>query len=332
MNAHCFYHRADLDGHCCGAIARKWCGLNGHAYIPRGVDYGDPADWFRGAAPDAMAVIMDFTPEDPAARDILMDMNGAYGGGLVWIDHHKTALDKASPADGTIFGLRESGTAACVLAWRFFFGGGEPAWRYFFGQEGGRNPVYAVPPAVTWLGMYDVWDRADPGVWENVVLPFQYGMRLRETEPDGTDEPGLWEKLLDSSFGFGCDPMRIREDGVPCLRHERKNARRAALSRGYDCAFEGLPCCALNADGNGSALDAYARPEHKLRVLWRFDGKLWRVSLYGNGHADTDCGKIAARFGGGGHKDAAGFALEEGRDAGRLFAPPDGKAEREGKG
>jgi hypothetical protein len=68
-------------------------------------------------------------------------------------------------------------------------------------------------------------------------------------------------------------------------------------------------CCAANGRGNSLTLDAFARPEHKMRILWSFDRNKWRVHLYDNGHDDVHCGEIAKRFGGGGHKGAAGFEL-----------------------
>ena len=63
----CFYHRVDLDGHCAGAVVRKWCWENGHEFVPRGVNYGEEVKWSEGAGPGAMAVIVDFTPEGQGA-------------------------------------------------------------------------------------------------------------------------------------------------------------------------------------------------------------------------------------------------------------------------
>lgn len=305
MNVHCFYHWADLDGHCSAAIVRKWCGERGVSFVPHGVNYGDEVAWFCGEGTDAVAVIVDYTPEGICPGECLLDIKGAYGKGLVWIDHHKTALEKVGVAAESIEGVRDVGTAACRLAWKYFY------------------PDDAEPPAVKWLGMYDVFDRTDVDIWKNVVLPFQYGMKCYETGPEAFGNERLWLKLLDGAFGFGCDPVRIREEGEACLRYERANNRVAALSRAYDCVFEGLTCCAMNAAGDSLVLDAYARPEHKMRILWRFNGKTrrWQVSLYENGHAEVDCGKIAARHGGGGHAGAAGFWLVDGSDVTNLFRP-----------
>ena len=295
-----------MDGHCSGAIVRRWCERMGYEFVPRGVNYGDEIDWMAGAAGNAMAVVCDFTPERDA-EGTLLEMDEAYDWGVVWIDHHRTAIEAAGAAARDIDGARDIGTAACVLTWHQFFKG------------------EARPVAVTWLGKYDVFDRTDMDMWEQMVLPFQYGMRLHKTNPDGSDEPGLWKRLLDDRLGLCA--VSIAGDGGTCLKYERAQNARTAKAAAYDCMFEGMLCAALNARGNSLVLDAYARPEHKMRVLWGFTGGRWRVSLYENGHDDVDCGEIAKRYGGGGHKGAAGFELAAGGCPLELFAPVSGTTE-----
>jgi hypothetical protein len=304
MKVHCFYHRADLDGHCSGAIVRRWCGLNGHEYVPHGVDYGDDVDWLCGAGPDSMAVVCDFTPEGEAWL-ALQAMEELHGGGLVWIDHHETAIRSAGEPCRRIAGLRKVGTAACRLAWRHFFPGRDE------------------PAAVRMLGRYDVFDRGDAEAWESRILPFQYGLRLSRTDPDGTDEEGLWQELLGGGPATGIALHAVLADGATCLRFERENSRRTALAAGYDCEVEGVGlCCAANARGGSLVLDAYARPEHRMRILWGFDRDKWKVHLYENGHGDVHCGEFAARHGGGGHRGAAGFTLPAGLSPLVYFEPP----------
>lgn len=310
MNVHCFFHRTDLDGHCSGAIVRLWCERNGHVYVPHGVNYGEPVDWVKWAAGDDMAVIVDFTPEHTkgdllySAYDILAHMKHVYGD-LVWIDHHQTAIDSVTNSQAKQFpllpcafkGIQKSGVAACVLTWQHFFPGTE------------------VPTAVSLLGAYDVFDKSDAEAWEGEILPFQYGMRTRVTLPDGTDEKGLWYKLL---LGRNEDKENpgyyelgwIVAEGTTVLKYERLQNAKTARSAAYDCIFDGMLCCAINARGNSLLLDGFARPEHKMRILWSFDRNKWRVHLYENGHDDVHCGETAKRFGGGGHKGAAGFEID----------------------
>ena len=303
MNVHCFYHRTDLDGHCSAAIVRLWAERSGHVYVPHGVNYGEQIDWVAGATLDDMAVIVDFTPEavrhgdvTASSCDILQLIQNAYNG-LVWIDHHETAIDAVYGELLTVLdfdGLRRFSTAACVLTWNHFFPGTD------------------VPTAVALLGAYDIFDRRDMLKWQAEILPFQYGMRTRGTLPDGTDEKGLWLKLLlgrneDKEDSAYYEIGWIQAEGITVLKYERIQNMKTAKSAAYDCMFEGMLCCAVNARGNSLLLDAYARLEHKMRILWSFDRNKWRVHLYENGHDDVHCGEIAKKYGGGGHKGAAGF-------------------------
>jgi nanoRNase/pAp phosphatase (c-di-AMP/oligoRNAs hydrolase) len=45
-----------------------------------------------------------------------------------------------------------------------------------------------------------------------------------------------------------------------------------------------------------------------MRILWHYAKGKYKVSLFENGHDEVDCAKIAEKFGGGGHKGAAGFS------------------------
>jgi hypothetical protein len=297
VNVHCFYHSADLDGHCSGAIVRRWCEIEGHTYLPHGVNYGKTVDWLIGGEEDSAAVIVDFTPEGGrtlTSRDILEKMSLCYSE-VIWIDHHETAINAVG--DKQFQGIRKVGTAACILT-----------WNYFFKQAD-------VPEAVQLLGAYDIFDRSDEEKWQKEILPFQYGMRLLDTNPDGTDTAGLWFKLLDETanqqYSHGYYEVGwISAEGMTILKYERIQNARTAKSTAYDCMFDGMLCCAANGRGNSLTLDAFARPEHKMRILWSFDRSKWRVHLYDNGHADIHCGEVAQKFGGGGHKGAAGFELK----------------------
>jgi hypothetical protein len=167
--------------------------------------------------------------------------------------------------------------------------------------------------AVERLAAYDVFDRSDTDEWELNILPFQYGMKMRNMDPKHDATVWFWRELLGEHGEEMCKP--IRGEGVTALVFERENYRITAKAAAYDCMFEGMLCLAINARGNSLVLEAAKRPEHKMLILWGFTGGRWRVSLYENGHADVDCGEIAKKNGGGGHKGAAGFEFEGGAAA-----------------
>jgi nanoRNase/pAp phosphatase (c-di-AMP/oligoRNAs hydrolase) len=92
-----YYHAADFDGLCSGAIIKIY---NPEAeMIP--VDYGDNI-----IVDDDQAIVADFSfPAMEKIKD------------LTWIDHHKTAIEQYSPS---IHGVRSIDSAACELCWGYF--------------------------------------------------------------------------------------------------------------------------------------------------------------------------------------------------------------------
>lgn len=96
------YHRSDFDGIFCREIALKFMP---HAILI-GWDYGDPEPGKDIIDGTERLYILDLSVPS------LMDHPN-----LVWIDHHKSAIEKY-PAD--IPGYRIDGVAACRLAWQWF--------------------------------------------------------------------------------------------------------------------------------------------------------------------------------------------------------------------
>jgi hypothetical protein len=140
------YHRADFDGLFCREIAKK--------FMPEaeliGWDYGDPVP---SVPPVCTLYILDLSIDE------LMDH-----GGLIWIDHHKTAIDKYP---NTILGYRIDGVAACRLAWQWFTreqDGGKDSFGSAYDLPQKQHFVERIvgePYAVRLAGEYDIWDKRD---------------------------------------------------------------------------------------------------------------------------------------------------------------------------
>ncbi|MCK9521221.1 MAG: hypothetical protein M0R74_19685 [Dehalococcoidia bacterium] len=277
----CFYHNADLDGHCSAAIVKR---REPRAYLI-GINYGQPFPWERLELGEVVYMV-DFSlqPFDEMVRL-------ARSCRLVWIDHHKSAIEEeerhAPDLPSRIDGLRRDGMAGCELAWEYFYPGQE------------------APRAVRLLGRYDVWDLADPD-----VLRFQYGMRLLNTWPD--QAPTLWDNLL------ATDTLRERSlvrglirDGAVILDYAAEENRKYCQAAAFETELAGLKCIAVNKMLTNSLLfNPVWDPERYHAMLafgWR-DGR-WVVSLYST-REDVDRGAICKARGGGGHKGAAGFQCD----------------------
>lgn len=290
---HCFYHSADLDGHCSGAIVK-------YRYpeaVIHPINYGDEFPW-DSIHPDEQVFMVDFTlqPFDQMER-----LNKLCR--LTWIDHHKTEVEEAYNR-GFIANegqLIEVGVAACELT-----------FEHVVGLK--RN---TIPLAVKLLGRYDVWDHSDER-----TLPFQYGFRMfPDTRPENQD---LWKPLLDGNTQSGFDIEEVIKYGKLILSYEeQQNAKfckayafetKLLAGEGFDApTWEYRAIAANRGFTNSKLFDSIYDPEkYDLMItfcLLKPPAHKWTVSLYSTNDS-VDCGAIARCFGGGGHKGAAGFQCE----------------------
>lgn len=264
----CFYHRGDLDGVCSGAIVR-------HKYPACeliSINYGEAFLWDQ-IIPGETVYMVDFSLPglDMVELNRISD--------LVWIDHHKTAIERLS---GTVIdGNQRIGIGACVLVWEYLF------------------PKTHVPPFVQLLGEWDVWDHSDPR-----CKPFQYGMRTESNNP----EDYIWGDLFEDDEGEAF--LYVLDCGKAVVKYEEQSNEMRVKAAAFETELEGLRCIACNQMMTNSTLFDSIWDEDKYDAMISFGWRKnrWSVSLYST---ITDVSKIAVKFGGGGHKHACGFVCDE---------------------
>lgn len=313
------HHSADFDGIFCREIARKFLPPNTE-FI--GWDYKDQKLKF----PDGIVYILDLSPE--CFEGLELQENWENLDRVIWIDHHKTAIDKFSYK---IEGYRIDGVAACRLAWQWFS----------YGLTDGREPMKVCVPeksayidrnvseplAVRLVGEYDIWDKRDER-----TDTFQYGLRSRELtesdwrnilssrqtsieeieglisvghqnliEPDGTSPPAIVHQLLDAG--------RILQ------RYAQTQNESLVKNLSFIVEWEGLKFLTLNTGMfNSLVFTSKDKPEtgHDALMGFKYDGKQWNFSLYHAEHnKGIDLSLIASKYGGGGHRGACGFRSEK---------------------
>jgi oligoribonuclease NrnB/cAMP/cGMP phosphodiesterase (DHH superfamily) len=264
----CFYHRSDLDGICSGAVvkyARPECEL-------AGINHGEEFPWDQ-IIPGETVYMVDFS----LPGHEMYDLNGSCN--LVWIDHHKTAIERM---EGVNFdGIQRVGIGACVLVWEYFF------------------PKTYVPTFIQLLGEWDVWDHSDPR-----CKPFQYGMRTATRSP----EDPIWGDLFRDPKGDNF--YQILTSGRAVVKYEEQSNEMRVAAAAFETELEGLRCIACNQMMTNSTLFDSIWDENKYDAMISFGWRKnrWSVSLYST---RTDVSKIAVKFGGGGHKHACGFVCDE---------------------
>lgn len=279
------YHNQDLDGWCSGSIAKMAMmakGVDEQSIEMIGWNYGDPVPHID---PFDFFILVDicFPRED---MQLLQSL-----GSNIWIDHHKSSIeDSRMYGYMGINGERKVGDSASLLAWKYFF------------------PKIPVPYLVYWVDRYDVWKKTNEhgkDDWD-LVLAYQYGMKAIMSEPNYPAAYKQW------SAGFENMNIHIIEKGGTILNFIRLQNDIYA-KRAFDLHFECLNFCAINqGEVNSEVVKSAVREDHDGILTFRYNGKDWTVSLYGNElcRNPKDLSKIAVKYGGGGHANACGFSVK----------------------
>ena len=272
------YHRADNDGLCCREIARHF--LPGAELI--GLDYNETPPLIPD---EAGLYILDLSVPSLMAHP-----------GLVWIDHHKTAMEQY-PA--SIPGYRIDGVAACRLAWQWFSAAADGTEEvYLPGKQAYLDRAVTEPLAVRLIGENDIWDHRDPRVRQ-----FKAGLRSQDIN---------WTLL----FNTGSAADRYVEHLLNCAPYVSHAQREGLLhlmrENSFTMEWQGLRFIAINAAGLSSdAYELVSGPQHDagLSFTWSPKRGKWKVSMRAL-RPDLDLTPIAKQRGGGGHRAACGFECE----------------------
>lgn len=272
-------HANCADGMCAAYVAR--------AAMPDaefyGWNYADPPPSHELVA-DRDVYILDFS----FPRDVLLELKRLSGGRLLVIDHHRTAQADLEGLDFCIFDMDRSGAGlSCdVFAERF--------------------PVFARR---SWLVNYvedrDLWRNALPET-EAVAaaiqaLPMASGRIPLSTFVAWAD---FYERGQTSAAREGEFYLRVRKR----LTQEMVEKAALALIDGLICYVATASCLFSEVAGQ---LASCTSPTGETvffgaACYQRSDGR-WTYSLRSRG--DFDVSQVAQRFGGGGHKNAAGFTV-----------------------
>lgn len=241
----CFYH-LDLDGKCAGYLVWHYACLGEEDEKPENfikINYGMefPLDKIEK---DERVFIVDFSIEPEDMRELLKITKN-----VVWIDHHKTTIEKYKDFESYIPGIRMTGPG---------ISGASLVWWYF-----NNNAFY-----------------------------------------DGMEKvQGLQPQK---------DPYVLIEEGQLLYKYKQKQAEEYIKSKGFAVEFEGYKCFAVNHGLINSDFFESVDDKYDVYIGFAYNGgsKRWSYSLRA-ANDDVDVSKIAVKYGGGGHKGAAGFASDK---------------------
>lgn len=201
------------------------------------------------------------------------------------IDHHKSAIEDLESLDGLnkYFDINHSG---CILTWKHVY------------------PLLPIPEVLKYIEDRDLW---------KFELPNSKAVSMALMSYDYDFE--VWDKLI--SY-----PIRdLINDGKAILKKFNKdlheliaiNKRRINIC-GYDVPIINLPY--IYASDAGEILCE----NEAFSASYYYKQSSINVSLRSNKFTGIDVSEIASRFGGGGHKNAAGFELNLADDNLKFFS------------
>lgn len=281
MKALCIYHRGCADGF--GAAWAVWKAL------------GDAVEFYPGvygvAPPDVTGrdvILVDFSYKRP-----VMEAMCQSAASITLLDHHKTAaeeLDSLGDAPGIaipVFVRIDMEKSGAVLAWEHFHRG------------------KAIPRLLQHVQDRDLWRFALSNTREIVACLFSH--------PFDFDQ---WDRL---TAEIERDPTTILIEGAAIERKLHKDiaellsaSTRIMTIGGHRVPVANLPFTFASDAGNLLCLRSVDGTHPPFAGIYydRPSGRAFSLRSVG----DLDVSEIAKKYGGGGHKNAAGFRVPLGWD------------------
>ena len=205
--------------------------------------------------------------------------------GLLVIDHHKSAMVELHDISNTVFDMTKSGA---ILSWEFF------------------HPGKEAPKFIKYIQDRDLWK------WE-----LEYSKEFSAAFDMVPFEFEEFEKFEDDSvFDDAC------KRGSYILAYS-KTVVKKVCEKAQPRKIDGKDVLVVNASHWMSEIGARLAPDCDFALIWFWDHEdaLTKVSLRAF-HDAVDVSEISKKFGGGGHKKAAGFQLPKNKHIESIFDKP----------
>ena len=236
-------------------------------------------------------VMVDFSYKRP----VLLDM-ASKAESILILDHHKSAAEDLVDLPANVAAVFDMERSGAMMAWQHFF------------------PEVPPPRLIEHIQDRDLWRFALPGTREIQANVFSYPYDF-----------GVWDSLMAS------DVELLRGEGAAIERKHHKDiaelvkvTRRRMVIGGFDVPVANLPYTLSSDAGH-----LMAQGEPFAACYW--DTPDGRVFSLRSSDAGQDVSAIAKTYGGGGHRNAAGFQVPHSHALGSnaKLSGPNGPQERQ---
>jgi hypothetical protein len=269
----CFYHAGCPDGFGAAWAAHEAWGDDAR-YVARRHEHTIEPDEYR----DAWVAYVDIAP----GNEELLAL-GQVAAQVTVLDHHVTARERYHGAPEVVNQIEELGHE---IVYDMEHSGAVLSWLYF--SEGAP-----VPDLLRYVEDQDLWN------WQ--LLDSEEVNAAIATRPQRFE---AWDELAARPI------EELAEEGRPIVRAKRMEVQRLVPSA-HPLLVGGNLVDAVNATNHRSAIGHELAEKKTYGVEWgcvyRMAGDVVHATLYSIG--DVDVGRVAASYGGGGHRNAAGFSV-----------------------
>ena len=290
----CYHHNKDMDGYFSGAVLKyKYPDIE-----LRGWDYKDEVPSFESMNGYDEIILIDIT----FPFDILQELGTKTK--LTVIDHHvsfKKQVDNhlqighdivtANLKYITFEYIYDDKLSACELGFTYYFG--------------------YIPPIVELVGKYDTWRANGTDEWDKHVLPVKYFLYGKVNKPEDIDSKWFIMDELLNALALA-DMFDI---GKSIMEYERKMDESKTNSYAFEREAYGLIALCINTNfmSSETMMTKFDSSKHDIMIGFAYNGNNWGISLRGI-EGGVDVSQIAKVRGGGGHKGAAGFQVDNFED------------------
>ncbi len=296
----CIHHR-DPDGFMSAAIVKDF--FRGHGVECISIQYGEDLDLTQFTMKTVFIVDYCFAPKE------MWRLHNTTN--LFWIDHHIGAINsmkKELPASqiAEMKGLAFDGLAGCELTYIFLHG---------------LPRVLSMPVAIQYVGAYDVaryrrkgndFDQEIEDMRQEFILPFQFQTNGMDMDVDGYVDMLGWTDQPDPDYAKNVWPPLSSHlfEGRAVWQYVQTTAKQVMQSNGFAIEIDGVKLAGMTttmrgADQFGDILDR-TDAVAVMAVLPTTNGVT--CSFYSPDNSISVV-ELAQKFGGNGHKFAAGCQM-----------------------
>lgn len=279
------YHKADLDGYFSGALVKS-------IYKDEtlyGIDYNETID---DSVLDAEGIIylVDFS--------LPVHQMQKYAGKMVWIDHHRTAIeDSKKYGYDDILGVRDENYAACELVYAYLY------------KQSSVFPL-EEPAIIKYVGNWDIHRRTGYDEWHDTEV-VQLGLKHNYLSWGIDKLVDELDWLLNMSSTDVKNSLIYSEGNLLWWHQHAQN--KSLVKSAFEVQVDDKPALAIVGPIGSAVFDSIKDREQLWVVFNGISPKGAKMSVYKDPDvfSDFNCGDyLKEHYGGGGHPSAAGAFID----------------------